>query len=100
MKKLVLSLTSALLLVGSLAFASEDLSATQEQAFVLAPITAVSCDSAQATDANYCIMEHHNCPPSYERVIKYCWGGVHKRFVRCGYTCRKVGDNNGGVEPK
>lgn len=105
MKKIASMFLLAATLVGSLAFAAPQQGVVEfkeDGTPVMTPLHGWRCqtpDVPQPTASNprYCDYGGgRKCPPGYDPVAKYCWGGWGMGWHRCGYTCQDNGMYSGG----
>lgn len=102
MKRYVATALLAVSLVGSFANAAYEgtLNFSEDGTVSVVPLNG-NCDIPQpASDEtgimHACTPTGRGCPEGYYEVAKYCWGGWHQGFYRCGLACHKRGSDGGG----
>ncbi|MNJ94711.1 hypothetical protein D3C87_124130 [compost metagenome] len=104
MKKIASMFLLTATLFGSMAFAGPQAVVEFNDAGipVLQPLNGYRCEEPvpQPTGTSetyrYCDNGGRKCPPGYDAVAKYCWGGWGSGWHRCGYTCQSNGMYDGG----
>ncbi|MBO9668265.1 MAG: hypothetical protein J7501_15800 [Bdellovibrio sp.] len=102
MKKWISASLLALTLVGSFAHAFEGVFIPQKNGELKIQPLHQKCDEtpqpatvgeeqARLETQGYCNPgTTKDCPKGYQATSKFCWGGWHRGFYKCGYACRSI----------